>query len=59
MTSWDELSNEEGAKVLGCTTNVFATRLHRARRRLADQLELIKLDDPLAAKRQGVQDERP
>jgi RNA polymerase sigma-70 factor, ECF subfamily len=38
LVIWDELSQRDAARVLGCTTGALAVRLHRARRRLADAL---------------------
>jgi RNA polymerase sigma-70 factor (ECF subfamily) len=39
LVAWDELSNRDAAKVLGCSTAAFAVRLHRARARLAQALD--------------------
>lgn len=39
LVAWDQLSNRDAAKVLGCSTATFAVRLHRARTRLARALE--------------------
>ena len=39
LVTWDELSSEEAAEVLGVTCVAFAVRLHRARRRLQRALE--------------------
>jgi RNA polymerase sigma-70 factor, ECF subfamily len=39
LVAWDELSNREAAKVVGCSAATLAVRLHRARRRLAHALE--------------------
>ena len=44
MVTWDELSNEEAAEVLGCSKNALAIRLHRARRRLARQMERTNIE---------------
>jgi RNA polymerase sigma-70 factor (ECF subfamily) len=38
LIAWDELSPAEAATVLGCSPAAARTRLHRARRRLADAL---------------------
>ena len=53
MMTWDELSNEEAAQVLGCSTNALAIRLHRARRRLARQLEQTRTTTPAGATGEG------
>jgi len=39
LIAWDGLDTREAASVLGCSTAAFRVRLHRARRRLAKQLE--------------------
>lgn len=39
LLAWDGLTRIEAAQVLGCSTALFAVRLHRARRRLRDCLE--------------------
>jgi RNA polymerase sigma-70 factor (ECF subfamily) len=36
LAAWENLSTAEIAKVIGCTENAAAIRLHRARRRLTD-----------------------
>jgi RNA polymerase sigma-70 factor, ECF subfamily len=38
LVAWDGLNNREAAKVLGCSAQTFAVRLHRARARLAAAL---------------------
>jgi len=38
LIAWDELSHAEAGMVLGITANAVAIRLHRARKRLADEL---------------------
>jgi RNA polymerase sigma-70 factor (ECF subfamily) len=43
LTVWDCLGNRAAATVAGCSIGAFAVRLHRARRRLRD--ELARLDD--------------
>lgn len=47
LTHWEELSNAEGAAVLGCSNVAFKVRLHRARQRLRRYLE----KDPGAIRR--------
>jgi len=39
LAAWEGLSTREGAQVLGCSAAAFRVRLHRARRKLAKQLE--------------------
>ena len=39
LVAWEGLSGERAAKVLGCSVGAFWVRLHRARRRLARELE--------------------
>lgn len=39
LLAWDGLSRAEAAQVLGCSTALFAVRLHRARRRLREALD--------------------
>jgi RNA polymerase sigma-70 factor (ECF subfamily) len=39
LAAWEGLTNAELAVALGCTENAAAIRLHRARKRLAGQLE--------------------
>ncbi len=43
LTVWDGLGHRDAAKVAGCSVGAFAVRLHRARRRLRD--ELARLDE--------------
>jgi RNA polymerase sigma-70 factor (ECF subfamily) len=38
LVAWDELSATDAARVAGCSAAAFRVRLHRARRRVADQL---------------------
>lgn len=40
LAHWEELSNAEGAAVLGCSTVAFKVRLHRARQRLRRYLQV-------------------
>jgi RNA polymerase sigma-70 factor (ECF subfamily) len=42
LIAWDGLDRAHAAKVLGITTGALAVRLHRARRRLAKQRDLIE-----------------
>jgi len=39
LTSWDDLDTATAAAVLGCSRSALRVRLHRARRRLAVQLD--------------------
>ena len=38
LVLWDGLDNEQAGRVLGCSANAVAVRLHRARARLRTQL---------------------
>jgi RNA polymerase sigma factor (sigma-70 family) len=49
LIGWEELSPAEVAVVLGCTRATVAVRLHRARRRLADALAHLPVQDPAPA----------
>ena len=40
LTAWEGLSVEQAAAVLGCSSQAFRVRSHRARRRLAAALEV-------------------
>jgi RNA polymerase sigma-70 factor (ECF subfamily) len=39
LIAWDGLSTGDAARVYGCSAGAFRVRLHRARRKLAKQLE--------------------
>jgi RNA polymerase sigma factor (sigma-70 family) len=39
LVAWDGLDTRAAARVLGCSAGAFRVRLHRARRKLAKQLE--------------------
>ncbi len=39
LVAWDGLDTREAARVFGCSPGAFRVRLHRARRKLAKQLE--------------------
>jgi RNA polymerase sigma-70 factor (ECF subfamily) len=39
LVAWDGLDTRDAAQVLGCSPGAFRVRLHRARRKLAKQLE--------------------
>lgn len=45
LLAWDGLSQAEAGVVLGVTANAVAIRLHRARRRFADELARLKAED--------------
>jgi len=38
LVHWEQLSHDEAARVLGCSSNAVAIRLHRARSRLRQSL---------------------
>ena len=40
LIGWDGLTVTQAAEVVGCSTASFSVRLHRARRRLAQRIEL-------------------
>lgn len=40
LVAWDGLPAIDAARVVGCSAAAFRVRLHRARRRVADRLEL-------------------
>ncbi|MFF5207901.1 RNA polymerase sigma factor [Streptosporangium sp. NPDC000396] len=44
LVSWEGLSSEEVAKVLGCSRGAVRLRLHRARKRLARELDSAGFD---------------
>jgi RNA polymerase sigma-70 factor (ECF subfamily) len=44
LTAWEGCTTDELAKVLGCSANAAAVRLHRARRRLRNVLAAVPLD---------------
>lgn len=46
MSSWDGLSNQEIATVIGIKENAIDQRLFRARSRLKDRLDLLSKDSP-------------
>jgi RNA polymerase sigma-70 factor (ECF subfamily) len=39
LVAWDGLNTRDAARVFGCSAGAFRVRLHRARRKLAKQLE--------------------
>lgn len=41
LTAWEGLDIKRAASVLGCSTRAFSARLHRARRRLAQELDAL------------------
>ncbi|GAA4561209.1 RNA polymerase sigma factor [Planotetraspora kaengkrachanensis] len=43
LASWYGLGPDEAAKIAGCSARTFNVRLYRARRRLADALDLTRL----------------
>ena len=48
LIAWEGLKPAQAAIVVGCTERAFAMRLHRARRRLAGELERTVIDRPQA-----------
>lgn len=46
LAVWEELSHREISRVMGCSENAATIRIHRARLRLADQLQTIQRTDP-------------
>ncbi len=51
LVAWDGLNTRDAARVFGCSPGAFRVRLHRARRKLAKQLEAaghIPLEDRTA-----------
>jgi RNA polymerase sigma-70 factor (ECF subfamily) len=42
LVAWDGLSPADAARVVGCSAGAFSTRLHRARRRLAEELDRVE-----------------
>jgi len=38
LVHWEQLSHDEAARVLGCSSNAVAIRVHRARSRLRQAL---------------------
>jgi RNA polymerase sigma factor (sigma-70 family) len=49
LEAWEELSSQQIAKVLGCSSAAARTRLHRARRRLQRALDQSAADPTAAA----------
>lgn len=41
LTVWDGLSHRDAARIAGCSMAAFAVRLHRARRRLAAEMDRL------------------
>jgi RNA polymerase sigma-70 factor (ECF subfamily) len=50
LIAWEDISPAEAAVVLGCSPRAFAMRLHRARRRLAAQLDKQKVSRETTAR---------
>ena len=46
LVAWEGLSAERAARVVGCSVGAFWVRLHRARRRLARELEAVEPSAP-------------
>jgi RNA polymerase sigma-70 factor (ECF subfamily) len=52
LIAWDGLDTRDAARVFGCSPGAFRVRLHRARRKLAKQLEAsghLPREDPTTA----------
>lgn len=50
LSSWDDLSGTDAARVLSCSPGTYAVRLHRARRRLRRELtDTTRVLPPLSA----------
>ncbi len=50
LVAWDELSAADAARVAGCSVAAFRVRLHRARQRVADRLEVEQAGSTNATK---------
>jgi RNA polymerase sigma-70 factor (ECF subfamily) len=46
LVAWDDLTPADAAQVVGCSAGAFSTRLHRARRRLAEELARLENQAP-------------
>jgi RNA polymerase sigma-70 factor (ECF subfamily) len=46
LVAWDGLSEQQAARVLGCSRGAFALRLHRARRRLTEAIRSGAAESP-------------
>ena len=44
LTAWDKLSVSRASSVVGCSEGAFKVRLHRARRRLAEELNSMETE---------------
>ena len=53
LCAWEGLAPADAARVAGCAAPAFRVRLHRARRRLAAQLDVETDPDPVAELRTG------
>jgi RNA polymerase sigma-70 factor (ECF subfamily) len=52
LLAWDGLRPAEAATVLGCSAATFSVRAHRARKRLAAEIDLQHAIDPQEARRE-------
>jgi RNA polymerase sigma-70 factor (ECF subfamily) len=59
LSAWEELSSPEAAEVLGCTATAYRIRLHRARRRLREQLAEREAVGPARPARTARTEESP
>lgn len=48
LTVWDGLPHREAARIADCSMAAFAVRLHRARRRLAAEMDRLDRGEPAA-----------
>jgi RNA polymerase sigma-70 factor (ECF subfamily) len=53
LIAWEGLRQEEVGTVLGVSRAAVATRLHRARKRLADALAAQEQEEPVLRRREG------
>jgi RNA polymerase sigma-70 factor (ECF subfamily) len=47
LVAWEELTPSEAARSLGISAATFRVRLHRARRRLRNALDVVQLEQPI------------
>jgi RNA polymerase sigma-70 factor, ECF subfamily len=45
LTAWEGLTTDQAARVLGCSSQAFRVRSHRARQRLADAMRAVDQTD--------------
>lgn len=49
LVAWEGLDRQQAAEVLGCSCAAFATRLHRARRRLESEMAVRRPPEGISA----------